>query len=70
MATIVLILSSYSLTLSIPSEPAFFMDSRTRSLQEMRLWEKNSGTTRSSQSTSKSAPESVNEASFTDPYPR
>ncbi|RHN56355.1 putative protein kinase RLK-Pelle-DLSV family [Medicago truncatula] len=70
MANIVLMLSSYSLALSIPSEPAFFMDSRTRSLQEMRLWEEKSGTTRSSQSTSKSAPESVNEASFTDPYPR
>jgi len=62
--------SSYSLTLSTPSEPAFFMNSRTRSLQEMRLWEENSGTTRSSQCTSKSAPDSVNEASFTDPYPR
>jgi len=56
--------------LSTPSKPAFFMDSRTRSLPEMRLWEENSGITRSSQSTSKSAPESVNEASFTDPYPR
>lgn len=65
MATIVLVLSSYSLTLSIPSEPAFFMDSRTRSLPEMRLWEENS-----SQSLTKSAQESVNEASITEPYPR
>jgi hypothetical protein len=70
MATIVLMLSSYSLSLSILSEPAFFMDSRTRSLPEMRQWEENSGTTRSSQSTTKSAQESVNEASLTDPYPR
>jgi len=84
MVTIVLLLSSNSLTLPIPSEPAFFMDSRmgslpepafymdsrTRSLPEMRLWEETSGTTRSSQSTTKSAPVSVNEASFTDPYPR
>jgi hypothetical protein len=70
MATIVLMLRSYSVTLSIPSEPAFFMDSRTRSLPEMRQWEENSGTTRSSQSTTKSAQESVNEASLTDPYPR
>jgi hypothetical protein len=70
MATIVLLISSNSPTLLIPSELAFFMDSRTRSLPEMRLWEENSGTTRSSQSTTKSAPVSVNEASFTDPYPR
>ncbi|AES98410.1 putative non-specific serine/threonine protein kinase [Medicago truncatula] len=70
MATIVLLISSNSLTLPIPSEPAFFMDSRTVSLPEMRLCEENSGTTRSSQSTTKSAPVSVNEASFTDPYPR
>ncbi|XP_045828352.1 cysteine-rich receptor-like protein kinase 26 isoform X2 [Trifolium pratense] len=70
MSTVVLMLSSYSLSLSIPSEPAFFMGSRTRSLPEMRLWEENSGTTKSSQSTTKSDRESFNEASFTDPYPR
>ncbi|CAJ2652321.1 unnamed protein product [Trifolium pratense] len=39
MATIVLMLNSYSVTLSIPSEPAFFMDTRTRSLPELRQWE-------------------------------
>lgn len=71
MATIVLMLSSYSLTLSIPSQPAFFMDnSRTGSFPNMGQWEDNSGITRSSQSTSKSVIESVNEASITEPYPR
>lgn len=69
MATIVLMLNSYSLTLPIPSEPAFFMDSRTRSLPNMS-WEVNSRSTRSSESTTKSTRESVNEASITEPYPR
>jgi len=62
MATIALMLSSsYSLTLPIPAEPAFFMNSRVRSFPEMRLWEENS---------SESTIKSVNEASFTEPYPR
>ncbi|KAJ1431724.1 Serine-threonine/tyrosine-protein kinase, catalytic domain [Sesbania bispinosa] len=70
MATIALMLNSYSLTLPVPSEPAFFVDSRTRSLPDMQLWEDNSGATRSSESTTKSVRESVNEASITELYPR
>ncbi|KEH43965.1 receptor-like kinase [Medicago truncatula] len=62
MATVALMLNSYSLTLSIPSKPAYFYGSGTRSLQDMELWAGNIGSTTSG--------ESVNHASNTDPYPR
>ena len=67
MATIVLMLNSYSLTLPVPSEPAFFMDSR--SLSNMPSLEFNSMATRSSESQSKSVQESIYEASITELYP-
>lgn len=62
MAAVALMLNSYSLTLSIPSKPAYFYGSGTRSLQDMELWDGNIGSTTSG--------ESINQASNTDPYPR
>ena len=64
MATIALMLSSDSLSLSVPSEPAFFMNSRI--LPEMH----ESRTTRSIESQNISVQESVNEASITELDPR
>lgn len=59
MASIVLMLNSHSLTLSRPSEPAFYVDSGAGDFQDtMQSWE------------SSSVQESVNEASITEPYPR
>ena len=69
MATILFMLNS-SITLPVPSEPAFFLNSRTGNLLEMPSWEYNSGATRSSESTNRSAQESVNDASITEPFPR
>ncbi|XP_029126520.1 putative receptor-like protein kinase At4g00960 [Cajanus cajan] len=65
MATILLMLNSYSLSLPIPAEPAFYMNSRTISLPNMQSWEHNS-----SEPIIKSAQESENEASITELYPR
>ncbi|KHN01544.1 Cysteine-rich receptor-like protein kinase 8 [Glycine soja] len=58
MATIMLMLDSYSLSLPIPAKPAFYMNSRTRSLPG------------SSESIIKSAQESENEVSVTELYAR
>ena len=66
MTTIALMLNSYSLTLPVPSEPGFFMDSRTRSLLNVSSPVDNSGATRSSESMIKS----LNEASITELNPR
>ncbi|KAL2324323.1 hypothetical protein Fmac_023381 [Flemingia macrophylla] len=49
MANIMLMLNSYSLSLPIPGEPAFYMNSRTRSLPDMQSWEYNSRETGSSE---------------------
>ncbi|KAL9317349.1 hypothetical protein ACSQ67_013866 [Phaseolus vulgaris] len=70
MANIVLMLNSYSLSLPIPAEPAFYMNSRTRSLPETQSWEYNSRETESNEAILKSAQESENEASITELYPR
>ncbi|KAK7269960.1 hypothetical protein RIF29_22783 [Crotalaria pallida] len=71
MGTVVLMLNSYSVTLAVPSEPAFFVDSRTGFLPEMQSWEYNSRATRSSESTNRSSDQgSINEASNTELYPR
>lgn len=70
MGSIVLMLSSYSVSLAVPSEPSFIVDRGTRFLPDMQPWEYNSGTTRSSESTNRSAPGSINEASITELYPR
>ncbi|KAK7343543.1 hypothetical protein VNO77_12353 [Canavalia gladiata] len=63
MASVVLVLNSHSLTLPVPLEPAFYVDSRTGNVLDMQLYESSSGATRS-------AEESVNEASITELYPR
>ncbi|KAK7280224.1 hypothetical protein RJT34_25286 [Clitoria ternatea] len=70
MASVVLALSSHSLALPVPQEPAFYMDSRIGNLSDMQFGELNSGATRSSQNTTNSAQESANEASITDLFPR
>ena len=61
MATILLMLNSYSVTLPVPSEPAFFVNSRAGNLPEIPSWEHNSEAT---------GARSVNDASITEPYPR
>ncbi|BAT93993.1 hypothetical protein LR48_Vigan02g232200 [Vigna angularis] len=70
MATIILMLNSHSLSLAIPAEPAFYMNSRTRSFPGMQSWEYNSREMGSSEPILKSAQESENEASITELYPR
>ncbi|CAJ2630365.1 unnamed protein product [Trifolium pratense] len=62
MATIALMLSSYSFTMPLPLEPASFIGGRTRSLPDMQQQFDNVNATRSD--------ESVNQISITDPYPR
>ena len=78
MASIVLMLNSYSLSLPLPSEPAFFMNSTTNGGLPLEP-EDNSSTTKSnhSQSTksnhsqSNESPNfSRNEASISDLFPR
>lgn len=64
MAAVALMLNSYSLSLAIPSKPAYFYGSgtETRSLHDKQLWAENQNATTSN--------ESINQASNTDPYPR
>ncbi|KAK7390995.1 hypothetical protein VNO78_19266 [Psophocarpus tetragonolobus] len=69
MASVVLVLNSHSLTLPLPSEPAFYVDSRTGNLPNMQLWEFTSRSTTRSNNI-RSTHESINEASITEPYPR
>lgn len=64
MATVVLMLNSYSVTLPLPQRPAFFRGSRA----DMDMY--NTKGTESDQSTSKSMPWSIDEASITELYPR
>ncbi|XP_061353842.1 cysteine-rich receptor-like protein kinase 44 isoform X1 [Gastrolobium bilobum] len=70
MAAVTLILNSYYQTLPVPSEPAFYMDSRTGSLPHVQSWEYNSRATISTESANESAQELVNEASITELDPR
>ncbi|XP_056171990.1 cysteine-rich receptor-like protein kinase 10 [Syzygium oleosum] len=61
MANIVLMLSSNSVTLTLPQQPAFFLRSRTkRSMKELEL----------NQSTNRSLALSTNEISITEVHPR
>ncbi|GMY32380.1 putative receptor-like protein kinase At4g00960 [Fagus crenata] len=69
MASIVLMLNSYSMTLPIPSQPAFFMHSNTESNISLQL-ENDSGGTESDQSKSNFVQPSINEASITELFPR
>lgn len=70
MASVVLMLNSYSITLPVPSEPAFVVNSSTRSFPNMLSGEHNSEKTGSTESTNKPAQSSVNEVSITELYPR
>jgi len=65
MATIMLMLSSYSLSLPIPSEPAFYVNSTSRSLPATLSRGHSSRAT-----TNSSAQDLENENSFTELYPR
>ncbi|KAL5579081.1 hypothetical protein UlMin_011523 [Ulmus minor] len=68
MNTVVLMLNSYSLSLPVPSQPAFFMHSRPDlSLVESDV---SFGVIESDHSKSNSVQASINEASITDLYPR
>ncbi|KAK3024825.1 hypothetical protein RJ639_045042, partial [Escallonia herrerae] len=69
MASVVLMVNSFSITLPLPSEPAFFMHSSIDPELPL-LHEFSSGIKDSSQSTSKSAYFSGNEASISDLHPR
>ncbi|KAG4142370.1 hypothetical protein ERO13_D06G125400v2 [Gossypium hirsutum] len=71
MASVALMLTSYSVTLPLPSQPAFFMHSNTQSEVEM-LWSEdlNSGATKYSQSRKETAVVSENEVTITELHPR
>ncbi|TYH13538.1 hypothetical protein ES288_A06G146300v1 [Gossypium darwinii] len=64
MATVILMLNSFSVTLPMPSQPAFFMHTNIESDMSSSL------VSESYQSRSEELPLSQNEASITDPYPR
>ncbi|XVE51186.1 hypothetical protein DITRI_Ditri02bG0019300 [Diplodiscus trichospermus] len=70
MASVVLMLNSYSVTLQQPSQPAFFMDSDTQS--RMMSWSQdlNSGNIESSESKNEIVVASENEVSITELHPR
>ncbi|XP_017227655.1 cysteine-rich receptor-like protein kinase 44 [Daucus carota subsp. sativus] len=71
MASVVLMLSSFSITLAVPSQPAFFMESRIGQEMPLSADRTNSrASDRSSSSKGNSDKYSINEASITDPYPR
>ena len=71
MASVVLMLNSFSHTLAVPSEPAFFMPSRIGQEVSSATDNTNSrGSNRSVNSKVNSVKYSINEASITDPYPR
>ncbi|KAJ4703270.1 Cysteine rich receptor like kinase [Melia azedarach] len=69
MASIVLMLNSYSLTLPVPSEPAFFMHSTLESDISSAMGY-NSRVTESEDSRTETLPLSVNDASITELDPR
>ncbi|CAL5205960.1 unnamed protein product [Lathyrus oleraceus] len=61
MASVVLMLNSHSLSLSRPSEPAFYIDSGAVDFQDLMVVQS---------SEHNSVQESVNKVSITEPYPR
>ncbi|XP_030937652.1 putative receptor-like protein kinase At4g00960 isoform X2 [Quercus lobata] len=69
MTSVVLMLNSYSISLPIPSEPAFLLNSGTESNICLQ-WEHDSRVTKSNQSKSSSVQASINEVSITELYPR
>ncbi|KAL4366525.1 hypothetical protein GQ457_05G030100 [Hibiscus cannabinus] len=64
MATVILMLNSFSVSLPMPSQPAFFMNSNIDSDMSFSM------VSESNQSKSEEIPLSQNEASITDLYPR
>ncbi|KAK1368441.1 hypothetical protein POM88_034533 [Heracleum sosnowskyi] len=71
MASVVLMLNSFSLTIAVPSEPAFFMQSSTGREVPLPTDTINSRVSdRASYSKSNSDKYSINETSFSDLYPR
>jgi len=70
MASVVPMLNSHSFSLQVPLAPAFYGDAMSGIFEDMKLWEINSGRTRSNESTNRKDQDSLNEASITDPYPR
>ncbi|KAK6264884.1 hypothetical protein SCA6_020318 [Theobroma cacao] len=69
MATVVLMLNSISISLPLPSQPAFFMHSNIDS-DMSSSWDYNSRVSESKPSKRESIPLSQNEASITELYPR
>ena len=69
IGSVVLMLNSYSITLPIPLEPAFFMNNGTESNIHLQ-WENDSRVTESNQSKSSSVQASINEVSITELSPR
>ena len=69
MTSVVLMLNSYSISLPIPSEPAFLLNSGTESNICLQ-WEHDSRVTESNQSKSSSVQASINEVSITELSPR
>ena len=63
MARVVLMLNSFSVTLPLPQQPAFFLHSRSEPTMPMKGLE-------SDKSTTKSMQWSVDEESITEVYPR
>ena len=70
MASVVPMLNSHSFSLQVPMAPALYGNAMSGIIADMQLWEINSGTTRSRESTNRSDQDSLNEASITEPYPR
>ena len=69
IASVILMLNSYSITLPIPLEPAFFMNSGIES--NIRLqWENDSRVIETNQSKSSLVQDSINEVSITELSPR
>ncbi|XVF87655.1 hypothetical protein PTKIN_Ptkin18bG0137700 [Pterospermum kingtungense] len=70
MASVVLMLNSHSVTLPLPSEPAFFINSKTQYSEMPWSQSSGSGATESSQSRNDVAVVSENECSITELHPR
>ncbi|KAK3431906.1 hypothetical protein EUGRSUZ_E03031 [Eucalyptus grandis] len=69
MASVLLMLNSHSVTLQVPSRPAFFIHGGTES-DMSSMQDYNSRVSEIERSSSKSNPISKNETSMTEPYPR
>ncbi|KAK7280220.1 hypothetical protein RJT34_25282 [Clitoria ternatea] len=67
MIAVVRMLNGDSITLPIPTEPAFYMENRSGNLQDMQQWEFTSTAT---QQLNGASQKSVNEVSVTELYPR